>query len=225
MESGIYLITSPSGNQYVGSAANFEQRWRQHFSLLRRGRHHSPALQAAFNKYGEAAMVFSVLFRCQKEKLILCEQAAMDLLQPKYNINPTAGNWLGRKHNDLARVRMSLAKLGTKREPHSPETRAKIAASNKGKVRSAETIARIKATRPNMFSPDALKRIGEASKGRVKSDEAKAKVSAALKGRPKSAEHIAKVAAANTGKVRSAETRAKISAKLKGRKRDSSTQS
>lgn len=204
----------------MGSAQNLERRKRQHFAMLRKGGHHSPALQAAFDKYGESQMIFSVLFLCEKDRLIDCEQAAIDLLQPKYNMNPTAGNWLGRKHTDIARIRMALAKIGKSRAPHSPEVRAKIAKSNKGLKRSPETVARIKQSRVNMFSEDALRRIGDAAKGRTHSEESRAKTSAALKGRQKSPEHIAKVAAALKGRVMSPETRAKISAALKGKKHD-----
>lgn len=51
--SGVYAFTSPSGGQYVGSAVNLARRRSQHLWALRRGRHRNPALQKAFNKYGE----------------------------------------------------------------------------------------------------------------------------------------------------------------------------
>ena len=58
ISSGIYTITSPSGNQYVGSASSFGSRWGRHLSDLRKGIHHSAQLQRAFNKYGETDQVF-----------------------------------------------------------------------------------------------------------------------------------------------------------------------
>jgi hypothetical protein len=78
----------------------------------------------------------------------------------------------------------------------SPETRAKMSASNVGKKRTAETRARISA----------------AQKGRVHSAERRAKNSAANKGKKLTEEHKARISAAQKGKRHSAETRAKIGA-------------
>ena len=57
-DCGIYAITSPSGKQYIGSARSFRERWQKHLKDLRNGKHHSPGLQHAFNKYGESALRF-----------------------------------------------------------------------------------------------------------------------------------------------------------------------
>ncbi len=59
---GIYKIESPSGKCYVGMTTDsFDSRWRNHLKDLRSGRHKCRALQRAFVKYGEMALVFSVL--------------------------------------------------------------------------------------------------------------------------------------------------------------------
>lgn len=62
---GVYAIRHiESARAYIGSAKNIYNRWRGHKSDLRYGNHHSPHLQNAWNKYGEAAFVFEVLEVC-----------------------------------------------------------------------------------------------------------------------------------------------------------------
>lgn len=52
--SGVYMIKNVLNNhKYIGSTKNFKQRLKQHLSDLRNNKHHSPHLQAAWNKYGE----------------------------------------------------------------------------------------------------------------------------------------------------------------------------
>lgn len=58
----IYAIThSDSGKQYIGSSVNYRDRWRKHKYELRHNKHHCQYLQNAWNKYGEAAFIFSVI--------------------------------------------------------------------------------------------------------------------------------------------------------------------
>lgn len=60
---GIYLITcAKSGALYVGqTSSNFLQRWTEHIRLLRKGRHHNVALQAAYKQYGVNSLGFMVV--------------------------------------------------------------------------------------------------------------------------------------------------------------------
>jgi hypothetical protein len=82
---------------------------------------------------------------------------------------------------------------------HTPEARAKISSSKKGKIFSAEHRAKLSA----------------ANKGKTFSAEHRAKMSAANKGKTHSAETRAKMSAAKEGKILSSETRAKMSASHK----------
>lgn len=53
MKSGIYQIKNTLNNKvYVGSAKDFEKRWKRHFKDLEKGCHSSIKLQMSFNKYG-----------------------------------------------------------------------------------------------------------------------------------------------------------------------------
>lgn len=64
--SGVYMIKNVLNNhKYIGSTKNFKQRLKQHLSDLRNNKHHSPHLQAAWNKYGEKHFVFQILETCE----------------------------------------------------------------------------------------------------------------------------------------------------------------
>jgi group I intron endonuclease len=133
---GVYLITSPSGKKYVGQSANMRQRWDSHKSMLKAGKHHSPALQRAANKYGVARLKFEVWVNCAREFLGEMEQEAGVVLLPEYNAgaygsSPTLGIVFGPE----ARKRMSQGQTGLKRGEYSAEHRKAISDAKKGKAR------------------------------------------------------------------------------------------
>lgn len=161
MQSGVYSITSPSGNLYIGSATDFARRFSGHKGALRRGNHHSKALQAAANKYGIENLKFAKVLICEKKDLLMYEQIAIDALGPAYNACPVAGSRLGatltdehkaqisKVHTGKAiseshRAAVSKAHLGVKR---SEETRAKISEAAKNRSISPETRAKMLASR------------------------------------------------------------------------------
>ena len=177
--SGIYTIAHiGSGRLYVGSAVSMHYRWNKHRSDLRRGVHHSPKLQNAWNTYGEEAFVFSPLLVCEPADLVMYEQRALDgfdAARTGLNLCPTAQSVLGYKRGALSeehKAKLRAARARRPRETRTPEQRAKMRAaqalawSEQGRV--------LRKKRPP-FTP-----------------ETKAKISAALTGKPKSAEHRAK---------------------------------
>jgi len=128
-----------------------------------------------------------------------------------------------------------LASKGTKL---SPETRAKISASNTGKKHSAETRAKISASKTGKIpwnkgkkhSPESIAKMSESHKGQIPwnkgkkgifSPETRAKISAWQIGRKLSPETRAKMSKSSPrfwqDKKRSPETIAKISASLTGK--------
>lgn len=118
--SCIYEIRSPSGGVYVGSAVDHRARWRVHRHLLSKGKHHSPALQRAFLKYGQ--LQFAILFECRVEDLLYFEQRVIDAMKPRYNVGPVAGrSFLGLRHSDETRKKCGAANIGRK---HPAEWRA-----------------------------------------------------------------------------------------------------
>jgi group I intron endonuclease len=109
MATGVYIIENTvTGHFYIGSAtASFESRWKSHWNDLRGNRHHSDRLQNSYNKYGESVFKFKVIVECAPELCIKKEQFYMDTLEPEFNMNPTAGNCLGRKFSEESKLKMS----------------------------------------------------------------------------------------------------------------------
>ena len=173
---GIYLIkNSVNGRFYIGSSINVKSRWASHKSTLRRGIHHSPKLQRAWNKYGEDSFEFHLIEIVEDgEDLASSEQRWMDALGAAvygYNISPKAGS-----------VFVSSGR------PLSSEHRAKIGRSRRGKGHSEETRrlmsekARQRVRAP--MSAETKQKIGSANKGRKLppiSEETKRKLSEAAK--------------------------------------------
>lgn len=74
--SGVYqILCVPAGKIYIGSTVDLWVRWGKHRSSLRRGNHRNIYLQNAWNKYGEADFVFSILEFVKKSDLLRAEQA------------------------------------------------------------------------------------------------------------------------------------------------------
>jgi group I intron endonuclease len=135
-DTGIYSITSPSGKQYIGSARSFEARWATHRHHLRAGTHHSPALQRAWDKYGEKNMIFAKIALCPVTDLLIVEQSRIISAKPAYNVCAIAGSQLGMKHSADARKKISDAKKGENHQNWGknipPETRERISRAQRG---------------------------------------------------------------------------------------------
>lgn len=86
---GLYSIHNSINNKfYIGSTNNFRKRWNVHKTLLRKNKHHSPHLQAAWNKYGEETFRFlRIQFIDSKEDRLFLEQHFLDTLKPPYNVS------------------------------------------------------------------------------------------------------------------------------------------
>ena len=170
MSTGIYAIEHiATERRYVGSAVNFAQRWRVHRCLLRKGTHHSPHLQSAWNKYGEKAFAFKKLIVCSSDDLIRYEQRLIDgylSADRKYGFNA--------RH-------LAESNLGHKL---SPEVCAKIKVARAKQVFSTETRAMWSKNRTGRKMPDWF---GEFTRGHrtgtTHTAETKALISAAGIGR------------------------------------------
>lgn len=92
MNSGIYQIQNLiTKDLYIGSTVDFNRRKVDHFSHLRKNKHHSQYLQNSFNKWGEDVFEFDILFTCPQSELIRLEQYHINNYQPKYNMLKVAG--------------------------------------------------------------------------------------------------------------------------------------
>lgn len=171
---GLYVIYNSINHKfYVGSTVNFDKRWILHKHLLRAGKHHSPYLQNAWNKYGESSFRFVriQLARDRVERLQL-EQHYLDTLKPAYNVSQVATSVEGIVRSEETREKMRLAQRDPKRlealrirarRPKSEEHRRKIGDANRGRRHTEESRAKMR----------------EASKRRWKRPEEREKLSRA----------------------------------------------
>jgi group I intron endonuclease len=152
MNSGIYRLVIPRPDQppyvYFGQSANLSKRKQQHLAELRDGRHSNARTQLAYSKYREAN--FEVICYAPVKQLNRLEQAFLDL----HCGDPVCMNLAthadaparGRKVSQETRRKISRsvsrAMMGRR---HTPETRAKMSAAQKGKVVSQRTRAKMSA--------------------------------------------------------------------------------
>lgn len=85
MNSGIYELKI-NNTYYVGSAKDFNKRYKRHLKDLRSGNHCNVILQRSFVKYGEENLRFSILKEIpyEKEIILLNEQNFIDEYRSKY---------------------------------------------------------------------------------------------------------------------------------------------
>lgn len=174
-KSGIYAIRHiASGRVYIGSAVDLNRRRREHFRKLCAGSHCNSKLQNAWNKYGEDEFEFDVLEFCQKDVLILREQALIDTFDSVvsgFNILPIAGNTLGYRHSDETKRKLSSANSGYR---HSEEAKE----SMRGRVVSDETRNALSIAHMGREMPQSQRdAIGRAHKGRKRTPEECAAIS------------------------------------------------
>lgn len=218
--SGVYQIKNQVNNKvYIGSSVDIKGRWRTHIHELRAQRHHSAALQRAWNKYGQAAFSFSVIeivddadMRLERESYFIV-QANSANGRDGYNTVPIAGTCLGYKHTEETKKKMSEAQLKV-----PIEHRLKYCRSFVGRTHTEETKAKMSQNSKRVSpSPEQRLQISKVHKGKTISEEHKAIVAEVCRQRNRTPEHIAKVRAALKGRKMSDEARAKLSAATKGR--------
>lgn len=119
-------------------------------------------IYSAILKHGYHNFQLEILEYCTKENAVSREQYYIDLLNPEYNLNPTAGSRFGANITEESRVKMSTAAQGRK---HTEETKNLISLASKGmanhnfgKTHSKETKALISLARlGKSFLSDSIK--------------------------------------------------------------------
>ena len=101
---------------YVGSSVNILTRVKKHLRQLAEGKHHSAKLQNHVNKYGRQDLMFILIEECSIPELLQREQFYINLYQPYFNINPTAGSRLGARHSILSKLAIGKASKSSPRE-------------------------------------------------------------------------------------------------------------
>jgi group I intron endonuclease len=116
MISCVYKISNTVNSRiYIGSAKNFNSRKNKHLFQLKNNEHGNIKLQRFVNKYGIDKLIFDIVEKCTVDNLLIREQFYIDSLpslRHSFNILPTAGSWLNRKHSKSAKNKMSKSKMG-----------------------------------------------------------------------------------------------------------------
>lgn len=136
---GIYQIKNTvNGKSYIGSSVDIKRRKKEHKGRLRNNSHENQHLQGAWNKYGEDAFEFSIVYGVGTvEELIPHEQWCVDIMLPEYNIGTrcVSAPFLGRKHTEESKKKMGrwTGKEHWNYGKHLPKDhRAKISQANSG---------------------------------------------------------------------------------------------
>ena len=112
-KSGIYaLVNTITREQYIGSSFDISARYLQHRSELRRGRHHSATLQAAWNQYSEDIFVLVILEEVADiNELTQREQVYLNEENHAYNTAQVASNIMTLQPIDEAKLRRFIVFL------------------------------------------------------------------------------------------------------------------
>lgn len=144
--AGVYQIRNTlDGKVYIGSSVNLDKRLPEHRRKLTSGRHSSPHLQSAWDKYGASNFVFEKLLVCSDKDILFYEQRMIDgyeAMNPErgYNKRLVAKSNAGMKHSEETKRRVSE---GMKGRVFSDDTRAKISAAKLGRPHTALARARM----------------------------------------------------------------------------------
>jgi group I intron endonuclease len=136
-----------TGRLYIGSTVDVARRFYLHRRDLKLGKHHSPKLQNAWNKYGADAFAFEilervgdVLFLVAREQFWIWRNEAIML-----NCSPTAGSPLGVRRTDEQKARMRAIKVAFYSTPEGKWHLTRMQAANKGRKRTPEQRANLSA--------------------------------------------------------------------------------
>ena len=214
--SGIYTITTCSGQQYVGASSNLLNRWKTHRSRLRKGKHHSRLLQRAYDEDGLSALVFATLLICRREDLLLFERLAVKAVKPACNTATVTGTDVKFRHTAELRAEMSATRKGKSMPPRTDEQKNKYRQAQLGKKRTPQSLAKQSATlkgrkRAKPHSEAHRAALSQSHKGKTISATQRAALDK-YRDAPRSAAHNKAISEGLKGKKHSAERRAAISA-------------
>jgi group I intron endonuclease len=169
--SGIYkIVNRVTGQCYVGQSLRMRKRIREHFRLLRRGKHSNPHLQHAFNKYGPDAFYGEMEAECS-------DPAEMDRLEEAflrgdvwfeeptvYNIADFAkAPMRGKTHSEEARQRIRIGRNATTFDYRSAEYRKTLSDAQMARFHAdPKFIAKIRfiVNNPSMSYAERARQLG-----------------------------------------------------------------
>lgn len=173
---GIYAITCiPISKVYIGSACDIGERFYAHRGLLRRRHHKNCLLQAAWDEHGEVAFDFRII------------EVVDDLVR----LRPRENAWLREVQPFDPVIGFNLHENARGRGYRfTPEQCERVAAALRGKAKSPEHVAAMRARPVTEVTREAGRRGGRAGRGVPKAAEHRSKIGAAQAG---SANHRAKL--------------------------------
>ena len=183
---GIYMIKNKiNGNIYIGQAADIYERWKEHISLLRRGKHINNHLQRAWNKYGSDNFEFSIVEECSENALNDREIywiAEYDSYHNGYNQTLGGGGVRGFKHDEETKQRISESLKGENApwygKQRSEETKVKVGQASKERWSNPENHPMY----GKHHTKESKEKMSKSHKGKTLTDEHKAKLSKASSG-------------------------------------------
>ena len=173
MKNVIYKIRNVvNGKFYVGSTVDSRVRFQTHRRNLKKGKHQSPHMQAAWNKYGEDCFKFEIveIVECS-ENLLIAEQKWLD----EHAGKPHCYNWAtdasapmrGKKHTEKTIALVKANRTAPKGDTHyrfgkklSDEVRKKIGNTQRG-VKKA----------PRVYTEEGLLKVQETMKRNARPQE------------------------------------------------------
>lgn len=179
----IYCIRHiESGRTYIGQTCNAKRRWVCHVNSLRNGKHGNCHLQSSWNKHGEEAFEFFLLDEnLSLEEVDITEATLIQWFRDIglcFNLN--AGGTGGGKHSQES---IEKRRLKLKGRIITPETRAKIAATLRGRPGTTKGMKHSEESRRK--NRDA--KLGKPNlklRGQKRSDESREKMRQAKLGNP-----------------------------------------
>lgn len=200
--SGIYeIVNTVNRKRYIGSAKRLSERRYEHWIRLTNGNHRNLRLANSWKKHSGAAFEFHVLLICRASDLLFYEQLLLDSYRPEFNISPTAGSTLGRKHSEETKHKIATKALGRKRDRESVERGAAKLRGQKLPPERTQYLFGNNHAVGLKHSEEWKRQNSERHTGRPrpKSPEYRAKISAKLKGVSHSPERRVKQAQAQLG--------------------------
>lgn len=214
---GVYVLTSASGKQYVGSSTNVRRRLYTHRTALRTNKHYNPRLQAAYEKHKDFKLQYCEL---PVKHIAEFEQLAYDMLQPRYNQSSDTSCSM---HDEAIRAKC----IATKNTPEAlakrsqqskamwdgsdrakaqranidaalatPETKARMSAAMKACWQDPAYVTKVLAAREAAKTPETKARHLEATRIASQKPEYRAKMSSLMKAQASTPEAKAKRSAA-----------------------------
>jgi len=146
---GVYMWQNKINNKlYVGSGDPLYLRLSDYYQPWYLKSKKNLYIIRSLNKYTMNNFILHIMEYSDSDNVIKCEQKWIDLLNPEYNINPTAGNSTGFKHSDESKNKIRVLATGRK---HTEEVRNLMSKNRQGinnnffnKTHTPETIEKLK---------------------------------------------------------------------------------